>query len=109
MKVHFALASAIFLLAGCGADQYKVDSRLNYIEFMSTPMARLELTSLEDEVTVDSVSINRGQCRDIDNGRNFPFKLKYGQRLSVLSERCKVREAVWTINGVEHTFNWDPH
>ncbi len=109
MKNRFALAAAAVLLAGCGAQQYKVDSGLKYLEFMNTPMVQIELTSLENEVVVDSVSINRGQCRDVDNGRNFPFTLKYGEKMSVLSERCKVREATWTINGIEHTFNWDPH
>lgn len=109
MKPLYFAAVSLVVLTGCGVQQYKVDSSLNYLELMGAPMARLELNSTEDEVTVDSVVINRGQCKDIDNGRNFPFTLKYGEKMSVISERCKVREVTWTINGIEHTFNWDPH
>lgn len=109
MKSYFAVSASLVLLAGCGAQQYKVDSRLSYIEAMGPPMALIELTSTEDEVTVDSVVINRGQCKDIENGRNFPVTIKYGEKMSVISNLCKVREVTWTINGIEHTFNWDPH
>lgn len=109
MKTHLAVATTLVVLAGCGAQKYDVDSSLQYLELMGSPMVQIALTSLENEVIVNSVSINRGQCRDVDRGRNFPFTLKYGENMTVLSERCKVREVAWTINGIEHTFNWDPH
>lgn len=69
-----------------------------------TPM--LDVTSVVDEVSILSVSINRGNCQANHMDR-FPIVLKFGQTTSFSSNpACKIIEAVLSTNKGEFIFTF---
>lgn len=90
------------MLSACGQSQAPIT-----IEAFdpSSPIssARLHITARVDQITIENVQVNRGNCK-VRNMTATP--LKFGQSTDVFSDPCRVAEVVVTANGQNWKFTF---
>jgi len=91
-----------------------VNAQETYLPKVNFPVWQLTLTSLENDITIQSITLNRGNCLISMSGRgqNVNKHLGYGQALSFTTPsnsnftQCRPLElSVQTSKGA-FTFNW---
>ena len=91
-----------------------VNAQGTYLPKVNFPVWQLTLTSLENDITIQSITLNRGNCLISMSGRgqNVNKHLGYGQALSFTTPsnsnftQCRPLElSVQTSKGA-FTFNW---
>ncbi|WP_449547479.1 hypothetical protein [Lelliottia amnigena] len=91
-----------------------VNAQGTYLPKVNFPVWQLTLTSLENDITIQSITLNRGNCLISMSGRgqNVNKRLGYGQTLSFTTPsnskftQCRPLElSVQTSKGA-FTFNW---
>lgn len=91
-----------------------VNAQGTYLPKVNFPVWQLMLTSLENDITIQSINLNRGNCLISMEGRghNVNKRLGFGQTLSFTTPsnssftKCRPLElSVQTSQGV-FTFNW---
>lgn len=91
-----------------------VNAQGTYLPKVNFPVWQLTLTSLENDITIQSITLNRGNCLISMSGRgqNVNKRLRYGQTLSFTTPsnsnftQCRPLElSVQTSKGA-FTFNW---
>ncbi|SUW65473.1 Uncharacterised protein [Buttiauxella agrestis] len=91
-----------------------VNTQGTYLPKVNFPVWQLTLTSLENDITIQSITLNRGNCLISMSGRgqNVNKRLEYGQTLSFTTPsnsnftQCRPLElSVQTSKGA-FTFNW---
>lgn len=91
-----------------------VNAQGTYLPKVNFPVWQLTLTSLENDITIQSITLNRGNCLISMSGRgqNVNKRLGYGQALSFTTPsnssftQCRPLElSVQTSKGA-FTFNW---
>lgn len=111
-----ALVFAVCLTA-CKGDQEPVE----VIVYTNEYGQRLEITALEDNITITNVEINRGNCgagrvyRMKYSGMNITqedinpkkYQLVFGQKLTVPVYGCAVKEVDIEANDDNYTFTFD--
>lgn len=95
------LITAIFLsyvLVG-GFNQkrpFKVELYQAQVEAIKFPISNVKLTSLDENLTVQNIRVNRGECQSIfPKSKGFPYALPENQSIEFstiasLDEACKV-------------------
>jgi len=106
---------AVALPALADTPPLSVNSQGTYlINNPNLPVWQLTLTSLENDITIQSITLNRGNCLISMSGRgqNVNKRLRYGQTLSFTTPsnsnftQCRPLElSVQTSKGA-FTFNW---
>lgn len=106
------LAAALPSLAG--NTPLSVNAQQAYLPRVNFPVWQLTLTSLDNDITIQSLTLNRGNCLISMPGRgqNVNKRLGYGQTLSFTTPsnstftQCRPLElSVQTSQGA-FTFNW---
>ncbi|EOV7882096.1 hypothetical protein ACOREI_002677 [Yersinia enterocolitica] len=91
-----------------------VDAQGTYLAKVNFPVWQLTLTSLENDITIQSLTLNRGNCLISMEGRgkNMNKRLGYGQTLSFTTPsnsgftQCRPLELTVQTNKGAFTFNW---
>ncbi|WP_116426021.1 hypothetical protein [Pseudomonas citronellolis] len=84
MKKYLATLIISVSLSACSSEP-PVNIELSY-GFGGTPM--FKVTSKVDEVEIRSIQINRGNCEITNTHKALPYKLKFGESLSVGAPGC---------------------
>lgn len=94
----------------------KVDSHGEQLRVgaVSFPVWRYTITSVDNDVTIKSLELNRGNCviSTADRGRNVNKRLGFGQSYSFTSptnqsfSQCRPLELVVGTNKGSFTFKW---
>lgn len=107
------LMSSLSALAG--TDVLKVGSQNTYLMgYSNLPVWQLTMTSLENDIIIQSFSLNRGNCLISYPGRgqNVNKRLGYGQTLTFTTPsndtftKCKPLELTVQTNKGTYTYNW---
>ncbi|MEX3027503.1 hypothetical protein [Proteus sp. STS61-E] len=80
----------------------------------SFPVWRYTITSLDDNITLQSLVLNRGNCviSTNDRGNNMNARLKFGQSYTFTTPsnssytECKPLELIVNTDKGEYTFTW---
>lgn len=108
------LLLAVALPSLAGNAPLSVNAQQAYLPRVNFPVWQLTLTSLDNDITIQSLTLNRGNCLISMSGRgqNVNKRLGYGQTLSFTTPsnstftQCRPLElAVQTSRG-DFTFNW---
>ncbi|CAI1017385.1 hypothetical protein [Serratia liquefaciens] len=113
-------ALAAVLLVGsvsalAGTPPLSVSSQATYlINNRNLPVWELTLTSLDNDITLQSLTLNRGNCliSMAGRGKNVNRRLGYGQTLSFTTpsnggfSQCRPLELTVQTNKGDFTFNW---
>lgn len=108
MKFHINKAITLVItlasLTGC-SDKPPVSVTLGENSFWHSP--QITITSLVEEVTVEAVKINRGNC-PANLHEKLPYKITFGNALKVdATVACsKVIEAEVTTDKGNFSFTW---
>lgn len=107
-KIWIGLAVTVFLIIvfkGCGSDPVKVELTQRSVDFLGSTHTypNVVITSTSDDVTVNNVIVNKGNCTFSSNTHSviddnqqvrfvplFPSKLAYGKQLVVNLNPCEV-------------------
>jgi len=108
LGLSLAVVSALsFGIVGCsGSDSnqemaVKISSEKYYNEFSKSYIPQVVITSISDDVTIENVVINKGNCKYLKEEmygtykhpktrKIFPKKLDYGKKLKITVQRCDV-------------------
>lgn len=108
------LLLAVALPSLAGNAPLSVNAQQAYLPQVNFPVWQLTLTSLDNDITIQSLILNRGNCLISMSGRgqNVNKRLRYGQTLSFTTPsnstftQCRPLElSVQTSKGA-FTFNW---
>lgn len=113
-------ALAAVLLVGsvsalAGTAPLSVNAQATYlINNRNLPVWELTLTSLENDITLQSLTLNRGNCliSMAGRGKNVNKRLGYGQTLSFTTpsdggfSKCRPLELTVQTDKGDFTFNW---
>lgn len=91
-----------------------VNAQQAYLPRVNFPVWQLTLTSLENDITIQSFTLNRGNCLISMSGRgqNVNKRLGYGQTLSFTTPsnstftQCRPLELTVQTSQGAFTFNW---
>ncbi|WP_185922698.1 hypothetical protein [Hafnia paralvei] len=91
-----------------------VNARGTYLPKVNFPVWQLTLTSQENDITVQSITLNRGNCLISMSGRgqNVNKRLGYGQTFSFTTPsnssftQCRPLELTVQTDKGPYTFNW---
>ncbi|WP_235895503.1 hypothetical protein [Yersinia alsatica] len=91
-----------------------VDAQGTYLPKVNFPVWQLTLTSLDNDITVQSLILNRGNCliSIAGRGQNMNKHLRYGQTLSFTTPsnsnftQCRPLELTVQTSRGAFTFNW---
>lgn len=91
-----------------------VNAQKAYLPKVNFPVWELTMTSLENDITVQSFTLNRGNCLISMPGRglNVNKRLGYGQTLSFTTPsnstftQCRPLELTVQTSQGAYTFNW---
>ncbi|WP_407578790.1 hypothetical protein [Citrobacter koseri] len=91
-----------------------VNAQKAYLPKVNFPVWQLTLTSLENDIKVQSITLNRGNCLISMPGRgqNMNKRLGYGQTLSFTTPsnstftQCRPLELTVQTSKGSFTFNW---
>lgn len=91
-----------------------VNAQGTYLPKVNFPVWQLTLTSLENDITIQSLTLNRGNCliSMAGRGKNVNKRLRYGQTLSFTTpsndgfSKCRPLELTVQTNKGDFTFNW---
>ncbi|WP_086872885.1 hypothetical protein [Kosakonia pseudosacchari] len=91
-----------------------VNAQQAYLPRVNFPVWQLTLTSLDNDITIQSLSLNRGNCLISMSGRgqNVNKRLGYGQTLSFTTPsnstftQCRPLELTVQTSQGNFTFNW---
>ncbi|QHQ16180.1 hypothetical protein GMW39_10070 [Pectobacterium parmentieri] len=92
-----------------------VQSRNTYLlDNVNLPVWQLTLTSRDNDITIQSFTLNRGNCLISfpDRGKNVNKRLAYGQTLSFTTPsndaftKCKPLELTVQTSKGSFTYNW---
>lgn len=109
------LLLAVALPALADTAPLSVNSQGTYlINNPNLPVWQLTLTSLENDITVQSITLNRGNCLISMSGRgqNVNKRLGYGQTFSFTTPsnssftQCRPLELTVQTDKGPYTFNW---
>ncbi|BEO06757.1 hypothetical protein ABXK20_002345 [Serratia marcescens] len=98
-----------------GTTPLSVKSQATYlINNPNYPVWQLSLTSLENDITIQSLTLNRGNCliSMAGRGKNVNKRLGYGQTLSFTTpsnsgfDKCRPLELTVQTSKGDFTFNW---
>ncbi|EPH2853901.1 hypothetical protein P5G64_09860 [Serratia nevei] len=101
--------------AFAGTTPLSVKSQATYlINNSNYPVWQLTLTSLENDITIQSLTLNRGNCliSMAGRGKNVNKRLGYGQTLSFTTpsnngfNKCRPLELTVQTSKGDFTFNW---
>ncbi|MNF86355.1 hypothetical protein D3C84_687880 [compost metagenome] len=104
MKNYLAAALLFATMSGC-ASEPPVTLDINY-GYGGTPL--LKITSKIDEVEIQEVQINRGNCSISNVHKALPYKLKFGEHLTIGAPGCQnlMEVSIATSEGsFDFTFN----
>lgn len=112
LLITMLLAVAVPVLADNAP--LSVNAQETYLPKVNFPVWQLTLTSLENDITVQSITLNRGNCLISMSGRgqNVNKRLGYGQTLSFTTPsnstftQCRPLELSVQTNKGAFTFNW---
>ncbi|HCR1218430.1 TPA: hypothetical protein ONA18_004134 [Pseudomonas aeruginosa] len=104
MKKYLAIALVAAAIAGCDSElPIAVDLGSN--SMWGTP--QLQITAKQDNVTINKVQVNRGNCRARAQDP-LPFKVPFGQVLKVDTPSCmRVVEVSISTNEGDYVFSFD--
>lgn len=106
MKLIRMSACVLVLVAlfGC-SDKPPVSIALGQNQFWNSP--QLTITALDENVTVEAIKINRGNC-PANSHKKLPYEITFGNSLIVdATVACdKVIETEITTNKGNFTFTW---
>ncbi|MGL5455532.1 MAG: hypothetical protein ACRDB3_11635 [Citrobacter telavivensis] len=91
-----------------------VNAQQAYLPRVNFPVWQLTLTSLDNDITIQSLTLNRGNCLISMSGRgqNVNKRLGYGQTLSFTTPsnstftQCRPLELTVQTSQGDFTFNW---
>lgn len=91
-----------------------VNAQQAYLPRVNFPVWQLTLTSLDNDITIQSLTLNRGNCLISMSGRgqNVNKRLGYGQTLSFTTPsnstftQCRPLELTVQTSRGDLTFNW---
>lgn len=117
MFKHVLTATLLIISASALADTapLSVNSQGTYlINNPNLPVWQLTLTSLENDITIKSLTLNRGNCliSNAGRGKNMNKRLGYGQTFSFTTPsnsnftQCRPLELTVQTNKGPYTFNW---
>lgn len=107
------LVGSVSALAG--TPPLSVNAQATYlINNRDLPVWELTLTSLENDITLQSLTLNRGNCliSMAGRGKNVNKRLRYGQTLSFTTpsngsfSQCRPLELTVQTDKGDFTFNW---
>ncbi|CNJ35805.1 hypothetical protein [Yersinia frederiksenii] len=117
MFKHLLTAALLIISASALADTapLSVNSQGTYlINNPNLPVWQLTLTSLENDITIESLTLNRGNCliSIAGRGKNMNKRLGYGQTFSFTTPsnsnftQCRPLELTVQTSKGPYTFNW---
>ncbi|HCF5959407.1 hypothetical protein R4K19_24175 [Pseudomonas aeruginosa] len=90
MKKYLPLVFMAVSISGCGSEP-PITVELGKNPYWGTP--QIQITAKKDAVTINSVTINRGNCK-ANAYEVLPYKVPFGEVLKVDSRYCqKIIEA----------------
>lgn len=116
--IKSALAAVVLVgsfSALAGTAPLSVSSQATYlINNRNLPVWELTLTSLENDITLQALTLNRGNCliSMAGRGKNMNKRLGYGQTLSFTTpsngnfSKCRPLELTVQTDKGDFTFNW---
>lgn len=84
-KYIILAAVSLPLLVGCNTET-PVSVELGQNQFWGTP--QLTITSVTDEVTVNAVDVNRGNCKSNPH-QKMPYTLSFGTSFKIDTPACQ--------------------
>ncbi|HFK1874675.1 TPA: hypothetical protein ACGW3T_002512 [Pseudomonas aeruginosa] len=104
MKKYLPLLLIIAALTGCDSKP-PITVELGQNEMWGSP--QLQITSKKNEVTINSVEVNRGNCKRYV-WEDLPHKMTFGEVLKVDSRYCqKVVEVSISTSEGDYSFSFD--
>lgn len=109
MKKTFLITTLSCLLCACGDAEppVKVEA-FNMPGMFGTTYPKVEVTATDDDVAIEKVVINRGNCTAYRSATSsIPANLKFGQSVTVTSAaNCKLTEVSVIANGDTWSFSF---
>jgi predicted flavoprotein YhiN len=103
----FTIGISIFLIAGeIQAQSLKVSTGNRWVEAWGRMTQEVWIVSMEQSISITEVVVNRGNCA---YPKTFPtpFRMGYGDKLSVNVERCEVLEVQIKTNKGDKTYQFN--
>ncbi|WP_417355043.1 MULTISPECIES: hypothetical protein [Gammaproteobacteria] len=102
MKKLLLITGLSFFLCACGDSKppVKIDAFSMPGFFDGTHFPKVQVIAIDDDVLIEDISINRGNCKAINRYKPLPAHLKYGESITVTSTvDCLLSEVSVVANG----------
>jgi len=93
MKKTLYLTALLFGLSACSESSPPVKIETFNERMFKVQYTKIKVTAISDEIAVEDIVVNRGNCKIINVGKKFPNTLKFGEYVSVtVPTSCSVSE-----------------
>lgn len=104
MRVSLSMVVLTVVLAGCSSEA-PVTVELGQNPFWGSP--QLKITSTTDEVVIETVEVNRGNCK-VNSHEPLPHTLEFGDSFKVDAPGCQnLLQASVETSGGSYDFSFD--
>ena len=109
MKKVLVLSSVVFALSGCGDSEppVKIETFDKVNSIFGIKYVEVTVTGIADEVVVEDIIVNRGNCKRETVFAKLPKKLKFGESVSpTFAAPCIASEVSVITNDGDWTVNY---